>query len=106
MGFSLSGVFGFSECKPCSIVTVIAGVLGTEVPAAHLELFIILAGYSCLLVLLGRRCGRKVPLVTVVSVKRGASRFAGKYGAPQLHVGESDDAQGGRIRSGSDEGYW
>ena len=104
MGFSLSGVFGFSECKACSLATVIACLLGTEVPAAHLGLFIMLVGYSCLLVLLGRRCGRKVPLVKVVSVKRAESRF--KHGASKLHAGESDNAEDRRISSWPDEDDW
>ena len=91
MGFSLSGGFGFSEGKTCTLATVIAGLLGTGVPAAHLGLFILSVGYSCLLVLLGRRCGRKVPLVKVVSVKRAESRF--KHGVAQLDAGESDDVE-------------
>ena len=95
MGFSLSGVFGFAECKACTLATVLAGLLGTGVPAAHLGLFILWVGYSCLLVLLGRRCGRKVPLVKVVSIKRAESRF--KHGATQLDVDESDDVEDRRI---------
>ena len=68
---------------------------GTGVPAAHLGLFIPLVGYSCLLVLLGRRCGHKVPLINVVSTKRAESRF--KHGAAQLDAGESDDVEDRRV---------
>ena len=59
-GSSLSGFDGCSECKVGTLAIVIAGLLGTEVPAAHLGLFILLVGYSCRLVLLSRRCGHKV----------------------------------------------
>ena len=64
---------------------------GHGVAAAHLGLFILSVGYSSLLVSLGRRCGRKVPLVNVVSVKRAESRF--KHGVARLDAGESDDVE-------------
>ena len=77
---------------------------GHGVAAAHLGLFILSVRYSSLLVLLGRRCGRKVPLVNVVSVKRAESRF--KRGAAHLYAGEPDEAEERRISGWPDKDDW
>ena len=105
MGFSLKGVFGLSDCKPCHLVDYIAGVLGTEVTLTVCLAWLALCIYSILLVWVGLTLGRLTPLVTVVKVKQAESRFA-DYGAPRLHAASEENARRRNVYSGSGEEDW
>ena len=103
MGFGLSGDFGFSEWN-LHVGDSNSWSFGHGGARRTSGFFILLVGYSCLLVLLGRRCGRKVRLDKVVAVKRAENRF--QHGVAQLCAGESDDGENRRISVWADKDDW
>ena len=105
MGFSLKGVFGFNQCEPCRVGELISNLLGTEVPLAFCLAAVLLCCYSLVLVLVGRHFGRRTPLVTIVRVGRGESRFA-IHGAERMSALGEENTRRRHIHSSSGEENW